>query len=226
MAFQNGAIADAFGELIGKEPKDCKVAFIPTAANAERGDKGWLIDDMHNVRKRGYSVDVVELSALTRDEIMVALEDSDAVFVGGGNTFYLSYWLQERGLFELLPRLLDTRVYAGISAGSIVAGQSLVLASQAMQDEAAFRDEHYDEFGPRGQSSGRTFRFVDFVFRPHLNSRFFPLVNVEELKERTKNLDSMVYALDDASALKVVDGQVEVVGTGEWVCLSKGRLHS
>ena len=32
--------------------------------------------------------------------------------------------MQKTGLFELMPELLKTKVYAGISAGSIIAGPS------------------------------------------------------------------------------------------------------
>lgn len=217
----NDSIAKAFQDLIGKEPKDAKVAFIPTAANAERSNKDWLIDDLYRIRSRGYQVDIIELTALTREELYEALNSTDAIFVGGGNTFYLSYWMQKSGLFELLPKLVETIVYAGISAGSMVAGQSLVLSSQAQSNLEAFADKDYDEIGPRGQSAGETLNLVDFIFRPHLNSRFFTLARVDVLKEKVKGLNKEVYALDDSSALKIVDGDIEVVSEGEWVRLDK-----
>jgi peptidase E len=55
----NDSIAKAFAELIGKDPKDAKVAFIPTASNLERGNKSWLIDDMYRIKEQGYAVEVV-----------------------------------------------------------------------------------------------------------------------------------------------------------------------
>lgn len=219
----NDSIAVAFQELLGKEPKDSKIAFIPTAANAERSNKSWLIDDLYNIKKRGYYVDVIELTALTPQQIKEAVEGSDAIFVGGGNTFYLSYWLQKSGLFGSLPKLLETKVYAGISAGSMIASQSLALSSQAMKHEEAFKDEEYDLVGPTGQSSGKTLKFVDFIFRPHFNSRYFSTTNVDELKKKAHVLNKRVYALDDDSALKVIDGKLEVVTEGEWVCVEPQR---
>ncbi|HET9850808.1 MAG TPA: Type 1 glutamine amidotransferase-like domain-containing protein [Candidatus Saccharimonadales bacterium] len=216
----NDSIAQAFAELIGKEPKDSKVAFIPTAANPERGNKDWLINDMKRILDRGYEVDVVELTALKPEEIRV-LQAVDAVFVGGGNTFYLSYWMQKAGLFDILSELLNTTVYAGISAGSMVAGQSLVLSSQALNNDRAFKDDYYDELGPKGQSAGQALKLVDLIFRPHLNSRYFSMVRKDILEEKVRGLGLRypVYALDDMSALKIVDGNVEVVTEGEWLCL-------
>lgn len=217
----NDSIAKAFQELIGKEPKDAKVAFIPSAANPERGNKDWLINDMYRILSRSYQVDVIELTALEPDEIKQILEESDAIFVGGGNTFYLSYWMQKAGLFELLPELLKTKVYAGISAGSMVAGQSLVLSSQALNNEQAFKDDYYDELGPKGESAGKALKLADLIFRPHLNSRLFSMVrrNILEQKVNGLNLSYPVYALDDMSALKIVDGKIEVVTEGEWLRL-------
>jgi dipeptidase E len=206
----NDSIANALRDLVGKEPKDTRVAFIPTAANPDRSNKKWLINDLHRILERGYNVDIIELTALTPLKIRDALEESDVIFVGGGNTFYLSYWMQKSGLFNVLPELLRTRVYAGISAGSMIAGQSLALSSQAMNNVQAFIDKDYDEVGPIGESSGETLQFTEFIFRPHLNSRHFSLARIELLEEKVKQVGYPVYALDDNSALKIVDNDIKL----------------
>lgn len=212
----NDSIAKALEELVGKQPKDIKVAFIPTAANPDRSEKDWLIRDLYRLVERGYYVDIVELAALTPENLKAALEPADVIFLGGGNTFYLSYWIHKSGLNEMLPELLENRVYAGISAGSMVAGASLALSSQALNNPEAFKNENYKEIGPVGESSGKTLKFADLIFRPHLNSRFFTTVNIGLLEEKTKNLNAKVYALDDNSALKITDGNIDVVSEGEW----------
>ncbi|HET7528669.1 MAG TPA: Type 1 glutamine amidotransferase-like domain-containing protein [Candidatus Saccharimonadales bacterium] len=222
----NDSIAAAFQELVGKEPARTKVAFIPTAANTERGNKDWLIDDMYRIKEHGYVVDIVELNCSTPQEVQEVLEASDVIFVGGGNTFFLSYCMRQAGLFETLPELLKTRVYAGISAGSMITGQSLVLASQALKNEQAFQDEYYDEIGPSGRSAGESLKFVDLIFRPHLNSRFFTSVRKDILEDKVRSLDLKypVYALDDMSALKIVGGNIDVVSEGEWLKIDPAGL--
>jgi dipeptidase E len=162
---------------------------------------------------------VVELTALTPEEIKEVLEVSDAIFVGGGNTFFLSYCMQKAGLFDLLPELLKTKVYAGISAGSMITGQSLALTSKALDNPQTFTDEYYNELGPKGRSAGESLKFVDLIFRPHLNSDFFPKIRKDILEEKCRDLDLKypVYALDDMSALKIIDGAVEVISEGEWL---------
>jgi len=41
----NKSISDALQNMAGKAFSELNLVFIPTAANVEKGDKGWLIDD-------------------------------------------------------------------------------------------------------------------------------------------------------------------------------------
>lgn len=210
----NKSIADALLDLIGKSAIDASVVFIPTAANVEAGDKGWLIDDLSNLKKQGFkSIDVVDISALPQELWQPRLEASDVLFFSGGDTFYLMHWLKKSGLAELLPELLKTRVYAGISAGSMVTG-NLVLRHNKLL---------YPDEAPTKYPSNEGLGFFDFHFRPHLNSPYFPKVRREILEELAKEVKGPIYALDDQSALKIVDGKIEVVGEGECLILNKDR---
>jgi dipeptidase E len=213
----NDSIAKAFQDLIGKEPKNTKVAFIPTAANSERGSKDWLIQDQYRILERGYYVDIIELTAIKPEKLKEALESMDAIFIGGGNTFYLSYWMQKTGLFEMLPELLKTKVYGGISAGSIIAGASL-LPSKAIKE--GYIDRHYQERSTKDEGSDKALNLVNMVFRPHLGSASFPTVNKDNLTKIAPKLSYPMYALDDSSALKIVDGKIEIISEGEWLLLN------
>lgn len=210
----NDSIAKAFTELIGKEPKNSKVAFIPTAANPERNSKEWLIDDLCRIKAEGYYVDIIELTAVKAQELPKIFEPMDAIFVGGGNTFYLSYWMQKSGLFNLLPELLETKIYAGISAGSIIAGASL-LSSKAIKD--GYIDEHYQEMSTKDEGSDRALGFVKIILRPHLNNEYFPMVTEKNLAKIAPKLEYPLYALDDNSALKIIDNKIEVVTEGKYL---------
>ncbi|MEO6761164.1 MAG: Type 1 glutamine amidotransferase-like domain-containing protein [Candidatus Saccharimonadales bacterium] len=212
----NDSIAHALEELTGKKPTDTKIAFIPTAANPDRENKDWLIEDLYNIHSRGYYVDIIDLPAITQTKLKQALDNVDVIFVGGGNTFYLSYWIQKSGLSGMLPELLKSKVYAGISAGSMVAGRSLKLSSQIDESPITFADNNYDLIGPTGESSAKTLNLTDIVFTPHLNSEYFKLVRKDILIEKAKGLKWPVYALDDNSALKIVDDKIEVISEGDW----------
>jgi dipeptidase E len=216
----NDSIANALEELVGKPRVEIKIAFIPTAAfpedEAGHSSHDWLVNDLYRIKKFAGFVDIVSLADLSRENIIKRLEYVDVIFVGGGNTFYLSYWMEKTGLFKALPRLLEARVYAGISAGSMIVTQSIRTASQATENPDAYYDELYDEFGPEGRSAGLTAKLVNFVLRPHFNSSTFPNVNRDFLSAIAEDVELPLYAIDDNTAIKVVDDTIEIVSEGEW----------
>ncbi len=218
LGLTNDKIASALAELTGKNPSDTKVAFIPTGAHCNRGDKGWLIDNMNRIKSYGYYVEIVELTALNRETIATILNDSDVIFIGGGNCFYLSYWMEQKGLFDLLPQLLGTKVIASLSAGSMAIASNYRLSSQALDRDEHISDEEYNNLGPKGESSARTLNLVDFVVKPHFNSaEHYEVRNEEYIRRVAYRAGKPVYALDDQSALKITDGNIEVVSEGNWL---------
>ncbi len=202
----NESISRTLLDLAEKPANDLSVVFIPTASNVEMGDKSWLIDDLWNLQKQGFnSLDIVDISALAQEIWQPRVEAADVLVVGGGNSFHLMHWLNVSGLSKLLPELLKTRTYVGISAGSMVMSKDLSLShSQRLYDEDLERTEDMVGLG-----------FVDFFTRPHLNSPHFTKIKKEYLEELAQEIPEVIYALDDDSALKVVDGKVEVVSEGE-----------
>jgi dipeptidase E len=224
LGLTNNSIAYALRELVGKEPNDTKIAFIPTGANADRGDKNWMIDHMYRIKEYGYHIDIIELTALSAEAIKAALEESDIIFVGGGNAFYLSYWMQKKGMFDYLPELLETRVYTGISPGSMIAGDSFRLTSQALGHDEQLADDALDNLGPAGESSAKTLHLVDFVVKPHFNNpEHIEVRNEEYIRSVANRVDKPIYAIDDQTALKIIDGNVEVISEGSWLLLNNGK---
>jgi dipeptidase E len=203
----NQSIANALFELVDKKPEETSIAFIPTAMNVGRGDKGWFVNDLNNINKQGLKLfDVVDISALPKEIWLPRLERADVLFFSGGNTNHLMRWMKESGLAELLPELLSTRVYAGISAGSMVTNPSLALSSK---DKKIYYEE---EFGYRNEEA---LNLVDVYVRPHYNSADFPDAKKMVIEEFAKETKSPIYGLDDESALKILDGEVEIVTEGE-----------
>jgi peptidase E len=56
------------------------------------------------------------------------LEWADVVYVLGGNTYHLMYWLQQAEVSQYIHELLPGLIYIGESAGSIVAGPNITTA--------------------------------------------------------------------------------------------------
>ncbi|MCH8225982.1 MAG: Type 1 glutamine amidotransferase-like domain-containing protein [Chloroflexi bacterium] len=209
----NKSIVDALLDLVGKPAGEVSIAFIPTAANIEAGDKSWLIDDLYNIKKQDFkSIDIVDISALPKELWYPRLKAADVLFFSGGDSLYLMHWLKKSGLAELLPELLKNRVYVGISAGSMVTGNIT---------QRRLKELYPDEDPLRYPDVDKGLEFFDFHFRPHLNSPHFPRVRREVLEKLSKELKGPIFALDDQCALKIVDGKIEIIGEGEHLVLNK-----
>lgn len=203
----NPSIAKALAELLGKPFKESRVTYIPTAANGEKGDKGWVEININIIRNLGFlSFDVVDISSVSKDTWRFSFKRADVLVFGGGNVEYLLDWLEKSGVKAALPDLLRTKVYMGISAGSMVTAQIISLTDTDSL--------YYEKSGHKTSRKG--LGFVDFEIRPHLNTSSFPHVELDNLEKLATENPTPFYALDDNSAIKVDGDTVTVVSEGTW----------
>jgi dipeptidase E len=57
---------------------------------------------------------------------------------------------------------------------------------------------------------------VDFALLPHLDHEDHPESSTAKVKRMAAELPVPTYGIDDQTAIKVVDGTVEVVSEGHW----------
>ncbi len=196
----NKTLRDALKKLVNDE---VRVAFIPTAANIVEGSKYWLINDLTNFQKVG-EVDIVDISAVERSVWLPRIKEANVIVFGGGNSAHLMECISASGLDKELEELLKTRIYVGISAGSIATAKTLHASSDFIYDEPR-------KIIPKGLG------FVDFNIRPHLNSPDFPHVTDENLSKVSKDLVGDTYVIDDETGIQVVDGKISIVTEGKWL---------
>jgi dipeptidase E len=149
------------------------------------------------------SVGVLELTALPsidEDRWVPLVRETDVLLVAGGDVLYLCHWMRESGLADLLPSLDDT-VWVGLSAGS------MVMAPRVGEDFVQWRP-------PTGDDS--TLGIVDFAICPHLAPDGMPGNSMTEAELWAAGISGPAYAMDDETAIKVVDGTVEVISEGQW----------
>ncbi|HUC96506.1 MAG TPA: Type 1 glutamine amidotransferase-like domain-containing protein [Candidatus Saccharimonadales bacterium] len=202
----NKSIEKAFFELLGKPFSDTKIAFIPTASNVEPGDKWWLIKDLISLQKLGFSeIDIVDISAISSDAAKERLENADVLYFEGGNTFHLMYWINKLNFKPFLGELLESRVWVGVSAGSMVAGIGIIN-----DDDRIFVEKLGETVGTEGLG------YVGFSLKPHYLSQLFDDRDDENIAEEAKQFTEPFYAIDDNTAV-VVDGDgFEIVSEGKW----------
>ncbi|NTW15018.1 MAG: type 1 glutamine amidotransferase-like domain-containing protein [Candidatus Moranbacteria bacterium] len=200
----NRSIADALLALVGKSFSDSALVFVSTAANVETGDKSWLIDNLVQFRNLGFGkTDIVDIAALPKDRWMPRLEEADVIVFGGGNTSYLMDRIIRSGLKDSLPELLKSRVFVGISAGSVIACESI--------DKREAGSLYGEEI--IGYDADEGLGYFGSIIRPHLGSEGIGMDRMEDLSER---FNETFYAIDDQTAIVSDEGRIEVVSEGTW----------
>lgn len=116
-----------FCKLVGKSFDEIKMIFCPTAADPYKNK--WFVDeDRKSFEKVGMEIKELDLKDYVDKEIKLEnnLDWGDVIYFSGGNSFYLNYWMREVGFKEVMLRLFKKgKVYAGGSAGAVVAGSSI-----------------------------------------------------------------------------------------------------
>lgn len=198
-------IGNALQEMAGKSPSECKVGFIPTAANVEPRAKDWLIGQFGQLQRYGfYNIDIVDISANGVDW-RARLADCDILWLSGGNTFHLLDQVRKTGFDKWLKEHIDDKVYVGGSASSIVMTPTIQVASVEPGDENIC-----------GISDLTGLGYVPFEIEPHCDA-----ARMNQIGEYAKTIDNSLYALDDLSAIKVIDDKVEIVSGGAWKLYEK-----
>jgi dipeptidase E len=207
---KNPSIHDALVDLLGKPIEECNALGITTASYAHPmagPGRAWSFisgqESQTPMCELGWkSVGVLELTALpTLSESLWVpwVEKTDVLLVNGGDTLYLNYWMQESGLADLLPSL--GAVYVGLSAGS------MVMTPRIGKEFVGWTP-------PTG--GDETLGFVDFSIFPHLDNPDLPENTIAAAERWAARLPVPAYAIDDETAIKVVDGAVDVVSEGHW----------
>lgn len=196
---RNQTLTNSLLELVGKPASQTKLAFIPTAQNVEPRDKTWLIDQLIRIKDLSLQqIDIVDFTAIPKELWLSKLKESDVIFVNGGNTTYLMESFNKFGLSDKIKKLLESRVYVGVSAGSYVATPDIRFNSD--YEKGVFK----------------SLGLVGFGLQVHYKNPKFPLAETyEKVAERVKGCPYRVYVLDDQMAILVNGDKVEVVGEGE-----------
>jgi dipeptidase E len=206
---KNPSINDALLSLLGKPIAEADALCIPTAGYAKGGPQRAYAfiagrEPRCPMTELGWkSVGVLELTALPSldEELWVPLvQETDVILVNGGDALYLNYWMRESGFAHLIPSLSET-VYVGLSAGS------MVMAPSIGEDFVQWR-------APSG--SDETLGVVDFSIFPHLDHPDLPENTMADAQQWAATVPRPAYAIDDETAIKVVDGAVEVITEGHW----------
>ena len=183
-------------EFLGPDIK--KTLFIPYAAVT------FSFDDYEaKVQERfdeiGYTVDSIH----KYDDPVKAVENAEAIIIGGGNTWQLTKMMQDNKLLDpIRKKVLAGTPYVGWSAGSNVACPSIKTTNDMPIIEP-------DSFN--------VCNFVNFQINPHYldanpdgHAGETREMRIEEFIEANKNI--FVVGLREGTMLKVENNAIELIG--------------
>ena len=206
----NKSIENAMIEMLGKPISEANALFIPTAVYgqtnaiqmARRVLTGEGMPPMINIGWKSIEyLELISLPSAGRDTWKDAVRETDALLVWGGDPMFLCHWMWESGLAEILPTLPADLVYVGMSAGS------MVLTPDIGAD--------FVNWSPPG-GGHQTLGLVEFSIFPHVDHPMLLENTMAAAEKWAGEIAGPAYAIDDETAIKVVDGAVEIVSEGKW----------
>ena len=147
----------------------------------------------------GYSLESAHQTAVAQK----AVEETDAIFIGGGNTFRLLKALQDLDLVEAIRRKVSSGApYIGSSAGSNVAGPTI----KTTKDMPIVQPRSFDSLG-----------LVPFQISPHYldpdpNSTQMGETQEERILQFLEENDTPVVGIREGAWLLCNDGTVTLKG--------------
>lgn len=181
---------DAIREFLGEARS---LAFVPYAAHD--------LDAYERKIRERFAALGTAVASVHRN--VAAVQEADAIFIGGGNTFRLLYRLYQHRLLEpIREAVLGGKPFLGSSAGSIVAGPTI----KTTKDMPVLEPESFDCFG-----------FVDYQISPHYldpdpNSKHMGETQEERIGHFLEENDARVVGLREGSMLRVERGVTTLLG--------------
>ncbi|OGH11865.1 MAG: hypothetical protein A2857_01560, partial [Candidatus Levybacteria bacterium RIFCSPHIGHO2_01_FULL_36_15] len=149
----------------------------------------WLEEYRNQLRQQKITnIEDVDLKNKTKEELEKILLQKDIIFVNGGNTFYLMYWVRRSGFDKAVCKFLQKGgVYVGVSAGSIIACPTIETAGWKPAD---INNVSLTDLTALG--------LVPFLIHPH-----FEEAQKEEIANEAKYTNYPVVSLTNEQAVLV-----------------------
>ncbi|TQJ30318.1 Type 1 glutamine amidotransferase-like domain-containing protein [Microbacterium sp. SLBN-146] len=207
----NDSIRRTLVDLLGKPIADCRALLIVTAQWGQpmcTPETVWKTvagrwEGQTGLTELGWkSIGLLELTALPsigEERWVPWVREADVLLVDGGEAVYLARWMRESGLADLIPTL-DETVWVGVSAGS------MVMTPRIGREFVDWQPDGTDE----------TLGVVDFSIFPHLDYPGWTGNTTERARRWAEQMPGPAYAIDEQTAISIVDGVASVVSEGNW----------
>lgn len=197
-----GAVPGFIASHVRRPAEEIRVGYVDDAARPY-ADEWFVAAEREQLAELGYSLTDITVGDFDdAGSFDAVLEDVDALYVAGGNTFVLLAALRRHGCDEaLLERVRQGLPYIGSSAGSIITGLSVEPLS--LMDDPADALDLVDRAG---------LALVETVVIPHADGALphYPSELIERI-DRTYGAEYALTFVNDDQALLVEGASVQLL---------------
>ncbi|NOZ46450.1 MAG: type 1 glutamine amidotransferase-like domain-containing protein [Chlorobi bacterium] len=144
-----------------------RILFVPNAGDPY-DDPYFVKDDLNRLKKLGYIVEELNLTDNPSSFEQRLSDNVDALFIAGGNTFYLLSLIIKSGFDIVLKKWISSnKTYIGASAGAVILGPSIEPIVTLDDPSEAPELKSYDSLS-----------LIDIVVLPHYGKeKYLPKYN-------------------------------------------------
>lgn len=173
--------------------ENSKIGFIPTASELDC-DRWYMEKDKKDLIDMKYNIINIEITSEDKEEILKKLNSVDAIFVAGGNCFYLLQQLKQKDIIQELIEFANNKLYIGSSAGSCIACPSINYVSKLddKEDAPLLNDYHamnlIDKYIlPHYNSDEEYTKLINEIIKDNPNLQFITLTNEQAIIVNERN---------------------------------------
>ena len=174
--------------------KNKKLVYIPTAANGEYYGSWKGGKSIRKAMSLGTEFKVVELEDYIYKDVVSEIKPADILWIHGGMSGYLLYWIRRTKLDKKLPEILKKgTIYVGSSSGSMICAKTQYASEWFLGEPEP------------GASLIPGLGLIDFEIYPHYEASLLP-----RIKKHWKHGE--LYLLKNGEVITVVNNKIEVLG--------------
>ena len=159
------------------------VGFIATASELD-DDRWYMEKDKKDLENMGFKLIDIDVTNEPKESIVKQFNFVDAVFVAGGNCFYLLQQLKQKNVLNELIGFANKKLYIGSSAGSCIACPSIEYVEKldSKMDAPLLKDYNsmnlIDKYIlPHYQSDDEYTKLINDIIKDNPSLKFITLTN-------------------------------------------------
>ena len=194
------------------------LAYISTASKVVK-DPSYALRDREELRELGFTVNEIDIAQTQGEQLEEKLRQSNALYVQGGNPYWLLKQMRESKFGEIVPHLIQEGMpYIGKSAGAYILAPEVIVPTWY---ENKWRTFDVTDLSGMG--------VVDFIWAAHFDPENKQMI--QDVQEGRKSSKYPVRVITNDQAFWVKDEGIQFIGEGEEFHLDykptiEGQLNS